>query len=217
MTGRGSHGLRDRRCEDVMNEDWDARYAGSERLFSSRADGSLIELVASLPPGTALDVGAGEGRNALWLAGGGWDVTAIDISNVALARLRQQAAEAGLRIRTEVADMSDYLAIGGQFDLIVVANLHPEPMERARLFAGVPAALREGGHLFLVGHHVDSLGIAGPPDAKRLYTEAGLRSAFSGLEVVVLDRREGQHGDTGHPSVDVVLWARRPARESATG
>jgi SAM-dependent methyltransferase len=203
------------RSEESMDEEnWDARYAESERLFSANADGSLVELVTGLPPGTALDVGAGEGRNSLWLADAGWKVTAIDTSSMALTRLREQATDVGLDITTEVADMTDFLSRRKRFDLIVLANLHADPDERDRLFARVPASLRAGGHLFLVGHHVDSLGIAGPPQRERLYTEEHLRSAFPSLELIGLERREGRHGDTGHPSIDVVLWAVRPAGEA---
>jgi hypothetical protein len=69
-------------------------------------------------------------------------------------------------------------------------------------------AVRPGGHLFLVGHHLDSLGQTGPPDPTRLYTEEALDGALPGLRTVLLDRRERVcGGDTGQAVVDVVLWA----------
>ena len=71
---------------------WNERYAGTDRLFTDKPDETLVELAADLPPGRALDVGAGEGRNSLWLARKGWSVTAIDVSAVALTRLADNAS-----------------------------------------------------------------------------------------------------------------------------
>ena len=84
--------------------DWDARYAASGRLFSSEPDEALVELAGTLPPGRALDLGAGEGRNSLWLARKGWQVTAVDLSGVALARLRAQAATEHVAVDAVGAD-----------------------------------------------------------------------------------------------------------------
>ena len=112
---------------------------------------------------------------------------------------------------TVLADMNEYLAGGERFDLVVLANLHPAPDERDALLAASAETLTPGGYLFLVGHHVDSLGVAGPPDPRRLYTEDLLAQAFPGLELLRLERRDGRHGDTDKPSVDVIVWAVRPA------
>ena len=201
----------------MQRDQWDSRYASSERLFSAEPDGSLVELVQDLPPGRALDVGAGEGRNSLWLARRGWDVTAVDHSRVALERLEAGAARDGLSVTTALADMNEYFVGGERFDLVVLANLHPDPDERATLLAAAAAALKPGAHLFLVGHHVDSLGVAGPPDPERLYTEEAISRGLAGLKLLRLERRDGSHGDTGKPSVDVVAWALRPSGETDGG
>jgi len=194
---------------------WNERYASADRLFSAKPDATLEELAGALPPGRALDLGAGEGRNSLWLAGRGWRVTAVDLSDVALSRLAGQAAAQGLEVTTEVRDMNGFLAGGEQFDLLVLANLHPDPAERAELFSRSAAAVAPGGHLFLVGHHIDSLGKAGPPRPERLYTEDLLKDAFPGLELLRLERREGVHGDRDEPVTDIVVWAVRPADTGA--
>lgn len=189
---------------------WNERYAASERVFSADPDGTLVELAGGLPPGRALDLGAGEGRNSLWLASLGWRVTAVDLSDVALTRLAASAAEHDLEVTTEVADMNEFLGRDGQFDLVVLANVHPDPDERTELLARAAAALAPGGHLFIVGHHIDSLGKAGPPRPERLYTEDILAEAFPDLELLRLEKREGQHGDRGAPVTDIVVWASRP-------
>lgn len=197
-------------------EEWDRRYGAEERLFRAEPDESLVELASKLKPGTALDLGAGEGRNALWLARQGWEVTAVDVSEVALGRLGATATSEGLGVDTVTDDIHDYLRSASDsaqsFDLVVIAFVHPAPVERARLLAGAAEAVSPGGHLFVVAHHRDSLGQAGPPDPERLYTEDDLEQMDGGLEVLRLERRSGM-SDVAHPGVDVFLWAQRsPAR-----
>jgi SAM-dependent methyltransferase len=192
-------------------ENWDQRYAAVGRLFSSHPDIAMVELVTPLPPGRALHLGAGEGRNSLWLARHGRTVTAVDASSVALDRVGAAAAAEGLSVSPVQADIGDFLRRGDSFDLVVIANIHPSPEERAVLLRAAVGAVRPGGHLFLVGHHVDSLGRVGPLDAARLYTEEALGGALPGLRTLLLERRERTlGGDTGEPVVDVVLWAAAP-------
>jgi N-acetylglucosamine malate deacetylase 2 len=190
-----------------VGEMWDERYRSAPRLFRVEPDETLVGLVGGLAPGRAVDLGAGEGRNSLWLADAGWAVVAVDASTVALERLAASASS--VAVRTVVADLSDYLAAGNTFDLVVLAYVHPPLEERSSLLRAAAGAVASGGHLFVVGHHLDSLGRAGPPDRDRLYTEEDLRRAASGLEVVRLERRVG-HSDIAEPAVDVFLWAQRP-------
>ena len=194
--------------EQASGQEWDRRYASTDRLFSLDPDDALVELADGLQPGRALDLGAGEGRNTLWLARRGWDVTALDISAVALARLADAAGAEKLAVRTVVGDMEEFLRAGEQFDLVVVAFIHPSPPQRADLLAGIESAVAPGGHLFFVGHHLASFGHAGPPDPDRLYTEDRLRDAFPGLEMLRLEQRS-RSSDGADPIVDVVVWAAR--------
>lgn len=192
---------------------WDERYAAVERLFTTEPDPALVELAAPLRPGRAVDLGAGEGRNSLWLARRGWEVTAVDGSGVALERVRTGAAAEGLRVTTVQSDIGEFLGGAGGFELVVIANIHPDPEPRAAMLRDAAGAVGPGGHLLLVGHHLDSLGRDGPSDPARLYTVELLRDALPGLEILLLERRERSHGsDTGEPSVDVVLWAAAPKR-----
>jgi SAM-dependent methyltransferase len=200
--------------------DWDKRYAARSRLFHVEPDSALVELAGPLTPGAAVDLGAGEGRNSLWLAEHGWRVVAVDSSEVALGRVRETAASLGVKLETVQADMAEYLKRGERFDLVVIANIHPAPADRAALLAAASAVVQPGGHLFLVGHHLDCFGRAGPPDPERLYTAERLQDAFPGLEVARLERRErpGGHGGerrTDEPTsttlVDMIVWATAPA------
>jgi LmbE family N-acetylglucosaminyl deacetylase/SAM-dependent methyltransferase len=194
-------------------EQWDRRYRTAPRLFRSAPDQTLIELVSGLASGRALDLGAGEGRNSLWLARAGWQVVAVDASAVALARLAEDAAVSHLVVTTVVADLFSYLEAARRdresFDLVVIAFVHPPPDQRTTLIKAATQAVSPGGHLFVVGHHSTSLGLAGPPQRDRLYTEDELRSAAgSDLELLRLERRTGV-SDIAEPGVDVYLWARR--------
>lgn len=199
--------------------EWDRRYAARSHLFHVEPDSALVELAGLLRPGKAVDLGAGEGRNSLWLAQQGWVVTAVDSSEVALGRTREAADQEGLSINTVQADMMEFLREGERFDLVVIANIHPLPAERAALLSAASGTVAPGGHLFLIGHHLDCLGQAGPPDPERLYAVERLRDAFPGLTIERLERREriGGHGGerrTDQPRpiklVDMVVWASAP-------
>ncbi len=201
-------------------EEWDRRYSSRDRLFRAEPDETLVEVLSPQHPGRAVDFGAGEGRNSLWLASHGWEVTAVDFSRQALDRLGRQAGELGLDVTTVAADLVGYMAAarsrGETFDLVVLAYVHPEAAARAGLLAGAAALVAPGGHLFVVGHHRFVRGVAGPFDPSRLYGEHDLRQAARGLEVLRLERRHGK-SDVPEPASDLVLWARRPGEEVEGG
>lgn len=190
-------------------EDWDRRYG--EAQWPSQPDPLLVNLASALPPGNAIDLGSGPGRNGLWLASRGWEVTLVDGSTVGLAQADQRAKEAGTPITTLQGDLAEYTPQAGRYDLVIVANIHLHPPQRAHLFAGAADALAPGGHLFVVGHHAESLGTVGPPDPQRLYDEEMLAQAFPTLRILELGRtKEGETGE--HRGFhNVYLWATRPS------
>lgn len=190
-------------------DEWNNRYAGTKKLFSSVPNELLVELTKGLAPGSAVDLGAGEGRNSLWLASQGWDVTAVDLSDVALERLRSYAEEQNLSLTTIVSDIETYLGQGYQFDLVVMAYIHVMPEERKRIFEAASAAVAPGGHLFIVGHHLDSLGKGGPPQPERLYTEDIFLDSLPGLELLITERRQNSSSDLDLPLIDALAWAYR--------
>src|SRR5437763_4390638 len=106
---------------------WDARYAATDSLWSFEPNRFLVQEAGSLAPGRALDLGCGEGRNALWLAGLGWRVTAVDFSQVALERGRAVAAERGLEIEWIPADVVEWRPPPCAFDLVALLYLHLHP------------------------------------------------------------------------------------------
>ncbi len=138
---------------------WDARYAESDRIWSGRPNPRLVEQVEQLPPGDALDVGAGEGADAVWLAGQGWQVTALDVSEVALGRVAAHAAEQGVgqRVTTLHHDLMTGAPLPGKFDLVSAQYLHPPTDRFAEMIGLLGAVVRPGGRLLVVGHHPDDL------------------------------------------------------------
>ena len=154
-----SHGAGSEQPDDVADlftqETWDARYAESDRLWSGRPNARLVEHVTGVTPGDALDVGAGEGADAVWLAGQGWRVTAVDVSQVALERTAAHAVEAGvgLRVTTRRHDLMRGAPLEGTFDLVSAQYLHPPSDRFDEIIGALGAAVRPGGLLLVVGHH----------------------------------------------------------------
>ena len=171
----------------------------------------LAQFAAELEPGRALDVGAGDGRNAIWLATQGWAVTAIDLSTVALERAAERAAARAAQLECIVADWRDHDFGESAFELVVVSFMHPQPDEREALFGRVARALVPGGHVFTVGVILADHGRRGPPDAERLYTVDRVRHALRGFDVLRCEEHsyEQEHSSGPRQVTDVVAIGRR--------
>lgn len=162
-------------------ETWDARYAESDRIWSGRPNLRLVEEAGDLPPGRALDIGCGEGADAVWLAGRGWRVTALDVSEVALTRVREHADAAGVADRVETLH-HDLLAGGpapGRYDLVSVFFFQVPPSVFDGLYRGLAGLVDTGGSLLVVGHHPDDVGVRNAPfAAERFFTPEQVRTVL---------------------------------------
>ncbi|HUY53748.1 MAG TPA: class I SAM-dependent methyltransferase [Candidatus Nanopelagicaceae bacterium] len=198
--------------------DWDRRH--EEHQWSSEPDPLLVGLASPLPPGRALDLGCGTGRNALWLARQGWQVTGIDGSAVGLAKAREQARAAGLELELIQADIMDHALALGHYELVVMANLHFAPEVLALVLARAASSVAPAGHLFLIGHHLDNLDNLdhhGPPMADRLYTEERISELLPPILVAErlerCERTGGSDLDQRH-DISLLVWASaKPARK----
>ena len=188
-------------------EAWDARYAAAERVWSAEPNHWVVVLTEDLRPGTALDLAAGEGRNALWLAERGWQVTAVDFSSVAVERGR--SAGQGARVDWQVADVTTY-APDGLVDLVLVCYLHLPRETMRRVLVHAASWVAPGGHLVVIGHAVRNLteGCGGPQDPDRLQDADLYARAAHGLLVERLE--EVDRVTPEGTAIDVVLRARRP-------
>lgn len=184
---------------------WDERYAASDRLWSGEPNATVGQIVGPLAPGRALDLGAGEGRHAVWLGRSGWQVTAVDFSEVGLDRGR--TAPGGEAVEWIVADVRTWRPPAGTtYDLILVAFLHLAD----DVFGRLAEWLAPGGALVVIGHALRNLtdGVGGPRDPRLLYSEAKLRRAATGLDVEQLG--EVVRATDAGTAIDIVLVARRP-------
>ena len=140
-----------------MNETqahWEEHYGERDRVWSGRVNVQFADVVADLTPGRALDLGCGEGADAVWLAERGWDVVAVDISETALGRAREAASARGVGDRIEFVrlDLSDGFP-DGMFDLVSSQFLHSTVrLDRTTILAKAAHAIRPGGLLVIVDH-----------------------------------------------------------------
>jgi SAM-dependent methyltransferase len=140
---------------------WDERYRSHGSLWSGKPNGYLVSQASELEPGAALDVGCGEGADAIWLAQRGWQVTAVDVSTVALQRGAAHAAQAGPGVAERIdwrhADLMVWDPGPARYDLISAQYMHFPPPARDALFRRLAAALAPGGTLLVAGHHASDL------------------------------------------------------------
>lgn len=197
---------------------WDERYGVSERIWSGNPNAALVRETAGLVPGRALDLGCGEGADAIWLAGQGWRVVAADISRVALDRAAVHAGQAGVadRVDWQRHDLAESFP-DGAFDLVCAQFLHsPVDMPRGAILRSAAAAVVPGGVLLVVGHAGWPSWHAHPdlevhfPAPDEVYQDLGL--APDTWELLVSERHEQEMNDPeGRPATrtDNTLKVRR--------
>jgi SAM-dependent methyltransferase len=207
--------LAPRRSVRGMDADaWDERYAGSDLVWSADANRFVVEVVAGWPPGRAVDLACGEGRNAIWLAQQGWEVTAVDFSTVAVERGRRLADAAGVEIEWVCADATIHRAEAGTLDLALVCYLQLPSDQLRTVLVHARQALAPGGAVVVIAHALENLehGVGGPQDPSVLPTVEQVVGALDGL---VVERgsnvtRPVTTADGERDAIDLVVVARRP-------
>ena len=180
---------------------WDQRYAASDLVWSREPNQFVAAELADLPPGTAVDLAAGEGRNAIWLASRGWSATAVDFSQVALDKGARLAGD--LDVAWVCADATTWQP-DEPVDLVVIAYLQVSADLRRRAARSAVGMLRPGGTLLLVAHDSTNLaeGTGGPQDPAVLMTAEDVLADLDGLEVEVVRAervaREVRSADPSH-------------------
>ncbi|BEP14191.1 class I SAM-dependent methyltransferase [Acidothermaceae bacterium B102] len=200
--------------DPAVQAEWDKRYAEQDQMWSGKPNGALVAEVTGLTAGRALDVGCGEGADALWLAGLGWDVTALEPSGVALERAARHARDVGLTVRWVHAELVAAGLPAASFDLVtahypVLLRTPDAVAERALL-----AAVAPGGRLLLVHHAIDMhhLHESGFDPADYVFPATVAALLDDDWAVEVDERRPRvapESGNGAHPVDDLILRARR--------
>jgi SAM-dependent methyltransferase len=174
----------------MRSEDWDQRYATTELVWGSGPNRFLVAEVEGLSPGRALDLGCGEGRNAIWLAERGWQVTGVDFSKIGLGKARRLAADRGVAVSWVCADLLEYEPDQGAFELVIVMYLQLLADQVSAIIKRAGAALAPGGNLLVIGHDRLNLtqGYGGPQNAQVLFTPADIELNLTGFRIERAER-----------------------------
>lgn len=193
-----------------MKDLWNQRYSGNDFFYGTEPNAFLASQAHRFKPGQrVLAVADGEGRNGVWLARQGLEVTAVDFSPVAVEKARKLAQEHGVTVRHEIGDLFEWGWPEGGYDAVVAIFIQfVAPRERLRLNALMMKALKPGGLLVLQGYRPKQLeyGTGGPSSAENLYTAEILREEFSAMEILHLQEhddeiREGE----GHSGMSALV------------
>jgi SAM-dependent methyltransferase len=192
---------------------WDERYQNKELLWTAEPNRFLVEAVEGLTPGKAIDLAAGEGRNAVWLAQQGWKVDAVDWSDVALDKGRELAKRAEVEVWFTREDLREWWPAPQQYDLVLVAYLQIPYLERHGVWRGAARAVAAGGHLVIIGHDWDNLehGYGGPQQPEALYSPGEVVDVIGeSLEVIRAEqvRRPVETDDGIREAIDNIVVGR---------
>ena len=198
---------------------WNRRFSAEEYVFGTKPNAFLASQKPLLAPGMrALCVADGEGRNSVWLAAQGLEVTAFDFSPHGLAKAAKLAERSGVNVAYRLADVEEWDWDAAPYDVVIAIFVQfTPPAQRARMFQGMVRALKPGGVLILQGYGPEQLryGTGGPKQLENLYTEALLRESFASLEILHLVSHEGVVDEgAGHKGMSALidLVARKPTR-----
>lgn len=174
----------------MRREHWNRKYAEAESLWSTTPNRFLVAEASHLEPGRALDLACGEGRNAIWLASRGWEVTGVDFV---------------------CADLLEYEPAPEAFGLVLLLYFHLPSGERRRVLDTAAGALSPGGTFLLIGHDLTNLtdGTGGPTDPAILVTPDQIVSELPGLEIEKAERVLRDVADADRPAIDALVRARR--------
>jgi SAM-dependent methyltransferase len=198
----------------MNSQEWDQRYATTDLVWGAGPNRFLVAEVEGLPPGRALDLGCGEGRNAIWLAQRGWQVSGVDFSEAGLDKARHLAVERGVEVTWVRADLLDYQPDHGAFDLVIVMYIQLPAAQLADVMKRASTALAPGGTLLVVGHDLLNLSEShgGPQNPEVLFTPADIERDLPGLGIeraervlrpVTVDGREVT-------AIDALVRAKKP-------
>jgi len=194
-----------------MNKVWNDRYDREDYYYGTKPNDFLLENAKLIKPsGTVLCLAEGEGRNAVFLAKSGFQVTAVDFSAVALSKLEKLAAENKVHVATISADLAEFEIEKNHWDGIVSIWCHVGTLVRRPLHQKVVSGLKQGGVLIFEAYTPDQIPLAtgGPKDPDLLSTSSSLKSELVGLQFKKLQELQREiHEGAGHNGISAVVQA----------
>lgn len=188
---------------------WNETYSTDEFVYGTQPNDFLKDNAGKLKPGSVLCLADGEGRNGVYLAKLGFDVTSIDLSSVALEKSRRFAEESGVEVKTVHADLNDFVIEPNSWDNIVAVFINMLPELRGKVHAAVAQGLIEGGMVLLEAYtprQLDMPGKGGPPVAEPMFSAEMLINDFKSLEVIqYLETDREIHEGTMHQGLSAVV------------
>ena len=208
--------LRDRVQPKIdVRASWNERYRDTAALYGAEPNRFVASNLAELTPRRVLDLGCGQGRNSVWLAAQGHQVTGLDLSDVAIDQARQLSATVGVDVDFRVADVVGEWQPEDEYDLVLLSYLQLPPEMRKVVHAKAVESLAPGGEIFLIAHHADNLerGVGGPPMPEVLFAEGQLAEDFAELEIGCNEKvyRDVDRNGEVRTAHDILLRAARPA------
>ncbi len=192
---------------------WNDRYREKGALWGVEPNQFVAEHLADLAPCRVLDLGSGQGRNSIWLAARGHQVTGVDVSDVAIEQAAEIAAGVGVEVEFIAADLMEWQPPAGEFDLVLLAYMQAPDGMRQKLHETAAAALSSGGKVFVIAHHKENLehGIGGPPMLDVLFDE-GITSDFPSFVVEENRRvtRQAEKDGVQGEAIDLLFVAVKP-------
>jgi len=175
-----------------MKDFWDERYAEAELAYGEIPNTYLTEVAAQIPAdGSVLVVGDGEGRNGVWLARQGFDVTCVDYSSVAVEKIKALADKSGVSLAAICADLNEWDWPQEKFDAVVSVYVHFPDDVRAVLHQKMVDSLKSGGKIIMEAFNKDQLQYksGGPPVLEMLFSEAMLREDFASVNILEIEEK----------------------------
>ncbi len=205
----------------ISADDWDARYRGSDLVWGAAPNVWVEQEIAALPPGRAVDLACGEGRNSVWLAARGWQVTGVDFSAAALAKAETLALgnTPPVRIDWKCADVTTFRS-RTPFDLAVLAYVQLPAPARLKAIMSAWNCLAPNGILLVIAHHPDNLadGVGGPQDPAVLYSNRDVTADLGAIDcsatVERTERVPRPVAGSDRPALDTVVRASRPGPDA---
>jgi 2-polyprenyl-3-methyl-5-hydroxy-6-metoxy-1,4-benzoquinol methylase len=190
---------------------WNQRYSQKGSVWGAAPNQFVADRLADLEPCRILDIGCGQGRNAIWLAGRGHAVTAVDVSDVAIQQATELAADAGVAVEFVAADLAAWEPQEAAFDLVLLAYIQAPTPIRKELHRKAAQALAPGGSVFLIAHHKENLehGVGGPPSLEVLFDEEEIAGDFAGFVIEENTKVFRPFVDGGGDAIDLLFVARK--------